>query len=182
MNRRVVAAALTVLLGACASLLGPRTFTLSEHELSQRLAERFPVDRRLLDMLDVRIAAPRVTLQPAANRIGVELDLSLADMLSRRKFPLALSLDSGLRYDTLQSAVTLADVRVQSLRSDALPASLAATVQRFGAPLAEQVLEGTVVHRFTPEQVQLAQGQGLEPGAIDVTPRGVRITLLPRSR
>ena len=187
MSRRPAALLLALLLGAaslpgCASLLGPRTFTLTEDDLAQRLATRFPVDRRVLELLDLRIGTPRVTLKPETNRVGIELDLSLAEQLSQRAFPLAVALDSSLRYDAAQSAIKLADVRVLKLSIEGLPEALVAPMQRLGAPLLEQLLEGGVVHRFTPEQLQLAQGQGLRPDAIAVTPRGVEISLLPIAR
>lgn len=180
--RGLAALGASVALAGCASLLGPRTVTIGEDELAQRLAARFPLDRRLLELLDMRVAAPRVRLLPESNRLGIDLELTLDERLSRRRFPVAVSLQSGLRFDATQSAVTLADVRVQRLRVDGMPEAAAETLQRFGAPLLESVLDGVAVHRFTQDQLEAASGRGWRPGAIDVTPHGVRITLQPVSR
>ncbi len=174
-------AAMSMLAG-CASLLGPRTVTIGEDELAQRLAARFPVDRRLLELFDLRIATPRVRLLPESNRLGIDLELTLDERLSRRRYPVAVSLESGLRFDAAQSAVTLADVRVQRLRVGGMPEAAAETVQRLGAPLLESVLDGVAVHRFTAQQLDAAAGRGYRPSAIDVTPRGVQITLQPVPR
>ena len=179
MNRRLLLAGLAFALAGCAGLLGPRTLTLSEAELTQRLAARFPLDRRLLEVLDVRIATPRVTLLPQTNRVGVALELTLDERLTRRSFPMAVALESGLRYDAATTSVRLADVRVQDVRIDGLPERVGEVFQRLGAPLLEQLIDGAPIHRFTPEQLKTAEGRGWRPDTIAVTSRGVEITLQP---
>lgn len=172
-------ATLLSLLGACAAALGPRTITLSEAELTQRLAERFPQDRRLLELLDLRLGTPRVTLLPQLNRVAVEMDFDLSERVTQRSFALQVALDAALRVDESAGAVTLADVRLQRLGTAGLPDVLTPTVLRLGTPLVELALEGTPVHRFTPEQLGKAASRGWRPGPITVTPRGVELTLLP---
>jgi hypothetical protein len=167
------------LLAGCASLLGPRRVTLTQAELEQRLSTQFPLDRELLELLSVRVAAPRVQLLPESNRLAIEFDMSLAERLSSRDFPVSVALDSGLHYDATQGAVTLADVRVQRVRATRLPPQLSQMIDRLGAPLLGPLLEGLPVHRFTSEQLRDAEGRGYRPDRIDVTRDGVEMTLVP---
>ena len=54
---------------------GPRTVELSQARLQELVARHFPVDKRLLDAIDLTLDSPRVGLQPEANRISVEVAL-----------------------------------------------------------------------------------------------------------
>src|SRR5205085_1937427 len=55
--------------------LGPHTVELSQARLQELVARRFPVDKRVLDAIDLTLDEPRVGLQPEANRISVEVAL-----------------------------------------------------------------------------------------------------------
>lgn len=185
MNRRrasvqVVALALAGgLLPGCAGALGPRSVTISEEELTRHLAQRFPVDRRLLDWIDLRLETPRVVLRPDTNRVAVDMGVEIRERLSRRSFPLQIGLDSALRYEAGSGAVVLSDVKVRRLGVTGLPENVASVVLQLGAPLAERLLEGMAIHRFTQQQLTSAAGHGLRPDAIRVTPKGVQMTLVP---
>lgn len=183
-RRRAFAQLITLALAAgilpgCAGVLGPRSVTISEEELTHHLAQRFPVERSLLDWIDLRLDTPRVVLRPDTNRVAVEMGFELRERLSRRSFPLRIGLDSALRYDAGVGAVVLSDVKVQRIGVAGLPEQVAPVVLQLGAPLAERLLEGMAIHRFTQQQLTSAAGHGLRPDAIRVTPRGVEMTLVP---
>lgn len=175
----VAAAFAAVALPGCAGLLAPRSVTISEEELTRQLAQRFPLDRSLLDWIDLRLDTPRIMLRPDTNRVAVNMGFELRERLSRRSFPLRIGLDSALRYDAAKGAVVLSDVKVQRLGVAGLPEELAPVVLQLGAPLAEHLLEGMAIHRFTQQQLTSASGHGLRPDAIRITPRGVEMTLVP---
>jgi hypothetical protein len=185
MNRRRVSVQLVALalaggnLPGCAAVPGPRSVTISEEELTRHLAQRFPVDRRLLDWIDLRLETPRVVLRPDTNRVAVEMGFEIRERLSQRSFPLQIGLDSALRYDAGSGAVVLSDVKVRHLGVAGLPKDVAPVVLQLGAPLAERLLEGMPIHRFTQQQLTSAAGQGLRPDSIRVTPKGVQMTLIP---
>jgi hypothetical protein len=52
-------------------------------------------------------------------------------------------------------------------------------LQFAGGLVAENLLQNTVLHTFRPEDLE--KSRGWTPGEIRVTPRGVRITLVPPS-
>ena len=67
-------------------------------------------------------------------------------------------------------------------RRPGLPGAIAGVAGGLGPLVAEQLLQDLSIYRFTPDDLSAARGQGYEPGAVDVTPRGVEITLLPSAR
>jgi hypothetical protein len=166
-------------LGGCAGVLGEQTLTLSEAELTQRLAERFPQERRLLDWIDLQLDTPQVLLRPDSNRVAVDLEMELREKLTGRRFPLQVGLDSALRYDAGTQAIVLSDVKLHRLGVTAVPQALAGLALQLGAPMVERLLEGQPVHRFSARQLTGAAGAGWRPDAIRVTPRGVEMKLVP---
>ena len=153
--------------------------TLDEAELARRVARHFPLERRAFDLLELRVEAPQVTLQPDTNRLATELDVQAVERLSARRYRGRLALDHGLRYDEAAQAVRLADVRVHRLQFDGAPEQFQPLLERLGTLLAEQVLRDAVIYRFKPEDLDQAGRRGYKPGAVTVTARGVEITLAP---
>ncbi|WP_310463024.1 hypothetical protein [Sphaerotilus sp.] len=167
------------LLSGCAST-GPREFTLSERQILVTLAERFPANRRVLEIFDVRLASPKLKLLPAEDRLMLGFDLGVQErMLTSRTFKGNLMFSSGLRFDTGDSTVRLARVRRENIAIDGLPSLLASNVNRWGGLLAEDLLEGAVVHKVEQSAIDQAARMGLRPGALKVTEGGVMVTLEP---
>ena len=174
-------AAAAALCAGCAALTTPRGVTLTEADLARWIEKRFPADRRLMEVIDFHIDAPRVRLLPESNRIATEFGLQASDRLFGRSFKGRFVLDGALRYDAPTREVRLTQVRVERLQFDGMPASMQSTVNRLGGLLAEQLLDEVAVHRFKPEDIERAQRLGLQPGAVTVTARGVEIALVPLS-
>ena len=68
---RMMAVALaTLLISACATLAPPqpREFRLSQAQLQDLVGKRFELARTYLGFLDVKLATPRVTLQPDSKK------------------------------------------------------------------------------------------------------------------
>lgn len=163
----------------CASP-GPREFTLSERQILAALAERFPANRRVLEIFDVRLASPKLKLLPSEDRLMLGFDLGVQErMLTSRTFKGHLMFSSGLRFDTGDSTVRLARVRRENIALEGLPSLLASSVNRWGGLLAEELLEGAVVHKVEQTAIDQAARLGLRPGALKVTEAGVTVTLEP---
>lgn len=168
-----------VLLSACATP-GPREFTLSERQILAALSERFPANRRVLEIFDVRLASPKLRLLPTEDRLMLGFDLGVQErVLTSRTFKGSLMFSSGLRFDTGDSTVRLARVRRENIAIDGLPSLLASNLNRWGGLLAEELLEGAVVHKVEQSAIDQAARMGLRPGALKVTEGGVTVTLEP---
>ena len=179
---RLGGVACAALAAGCAGLGGPRVITLSEADLARALARQFPFEGRVLQLVDLRVHTPRLRLLPETNRLATDLQVSLGERLLRGGYRGALSLDYGLRYEPSDQSVRLAQVRVQHLRFEGLPSALQPVIDGIGPLVAEQLLQDLSIYRFTPEDLDAVRGRGYEPGEVNVTRRGVEITLLPALR
>lgn len=210
MNRRLALTALTAvaaplgLLVACAGLTGPTVITLTETELATLIARSFPITRRVLEVIDVQMLAPRLWLLPAQNRLAVDLTVASQERLFGKSGRGQLVFDSALRFEPRDASVRLTQVRVQQLNLDTgsallegvftdvapgyrpgaaavAPASpspaLSGAGARIGTALAERALEDLSIYRVPAERLASLRQLGLQPGAVTITARGLEITL-----
>jgi hypothetical protein len=182
-QRASARARLCVLLLVVASLAGcsvwPRKVEISQAQLQEQLDRHFPVSRQVLRVFDVTLGQPRLSLLPEVNRIATAFDLSVGERWLSEPYRGRFALSYGLRYEPSDATVRLADVHVEQLRLEGVPAALQRELDRVGVLLAEQLLDGEVIHRFSDDQVEEARRRGLEPGAIRVGRHGISIELQP---
>jgi hypothetical protein len=176
---------LVVLLAACGELTGPLSLTLTESELQAALAKRFPVQRRILEVLELQLSAPSVRLLPQANRLATELAFLGNDKLTGRSLKGVVAMNFGLRLEAADGTVRLTQPRFERVEisndsgAPGGPGRLAGQVQRLAGPWAEQLLDDMVVYRISTERLELLRAAGYQPGTLAVTPRGVEVTVLP---
>lgn len=164
---------------ACATIAGPKTLTLSEADIARMLESHGPFQRRLLEVLDVRVNRPSVRVLPETNRLSTDLDVSTTERVSGKTYSGRLAVDYALRYDESVQAIRMTQVRVNKLQLDNLPSPQQAGLSRLGSLIAEQLLNDAVIYRFKPTDLRNAEGKGYKPGAVTVTSRGVEVTLVP---
>ena len=178
----VAALCAAIALAACASLL-PNTVEVPQARLQELIARRFPIDKRVLDAIDLTVDSPRLGLQPETNRISVELALraeSGGAVAARMVGSLLVS--EGLRYEASDHTVRLVDVRVERFAIDGLPGNWQRQLDRLGKPLAKALLEDQVLYTLRPKDVAVLEGRGVRPGDLRVTATGLSITLMPVDR
>lgn len=171
-------------LAGCAWLPPPDRVVLSEADLADALARSFPLQRQLLDVLDVRVSQPRLTLLPQTNRLAARVEVRALDRLFGQAFTGRIAFETGLRYEPADQSLRMTQVRVTDLHLDeaGVTASRNPLAQRLGTVLAERVLEDFTVHRLRPDQADRLQAAGVRPGEVTVTARGVEIRLDPLPR
>lgn len=174
----LTAAAVAALAG-CAGLGRPDAVTLSEADLARLLGRVFPLDRRVLEVLDVSVDAPRLTLLPERNRLAVAAAATGRDRLFGGSWRARLGFDSALRYEPADQTLRLAQVRVNELTLDSGDMAQHAVVQRVAPLLAERMLDDLVIYRLTPERAQELARQGVRPKSVAVTRGGVEIRFEP---
>lgn len=176
------------LLTACAVLPPPpKTISVSEARLAQMIASQFPFNSEMLEVLDVVVSTPRISLDPVNNRINTSLDIDVAGnqilgLFTDKRYKGALDMSYGLRFEPRDSTVRLTDVHVHRLSIDGTPNSLRRPIERLGAPLAQKLLKDYVLYKVRPEDLQAARGWGYKPGAFRVEPGGLSLTLDPVER
>ena len=192
MNRREFTIALTaatagacLVLPGCAGFGGPEVITLDEAELARQLESRFPIERRVLELLDIRASEPTVHLLADRNQLAFATNVRARDRVLGTIWRGRVAFDSGLRWDAEDDAIRLDRVHVQSLalrESGAAPppgaAAASAAPRDLGAALAEYLLEGLAIYHLDADRRAKLERLGLRPVAVNVTARGVEITLV----
>jgi hypothetical protein len=178
----LLAACTTLLLAGCAGLAGPPTLTLTQADADRLLRGRFPIERRLLEVVDASMRAPALRLVPETNRLAAVVEVQAHDRLLGGSWQGLLSFDAALRWEPRDQSVRLTQVRVQDLALNPGQAATRSSVERLGAALAERVLEDISLYRLSDERAAELQRRGLMPGAVTVTSRGVEITFVPSTR
>jgi hypothetical protein len=183
MNRRSwLAHASVLLLAACAGLGVPRSITLGEAELQAQLAKRFPMQRSLLDTFDLQLSDPTLRVDAPARRLATEMTLRGSDRRSGRSLQGRLALDYGLRFEPQDGSIRLVQPRIASLEVEpetGLSPRRSEMAQRMGIAWAERLLDDLVLYRVPEPRLQALRAAGCRPGAWQVTPAGVEITIEP---
>jgi len=180
--RRATLIAAALWLAGCAGIGGPRTITLSEGELTRLMEAHAPFQKRLLEVLEVRVTGPRVRLLPESNRLATEMQVSTTERVGGQVYNGRIAVNYALRYDDAAQAIRLSQVRVIQFHLDNLPAPKQAAINRLGGLIAEQLLDNVALYRFKPADLKSAEGKGYRPGSVTVTSRGVEIALAPIQR
>lgn len=93
------------LLSACATLPPPpKTISVTEARLAQMIASQFPFNSEMLEVLDVVVSTPRISLDPTNNRINTSLDINVAGnnllgLFTDKQYKGALDMSYGLRFE-----------------------------------------------------------------------------------
>jgi hypothetical protein len=179
----IAAAALAAAaLAGCAGLVGTRTVSLSEAQLDQQLAKQFPMERKVLEIVNLTVTNPQLHLLPDSNRIATEVDIAAVERLSGSHAQGHLKLDYGLRFDPAEHAIRMTDVHVRDLQLESGSGTLHGAAQRLGTLVAENALENLVLYRMKPAQADEMDRLGLQASPIRVSPDGISMTISPKGQ
>ena len=161
MSRRrfllAVAAATTLTLSACSQAV-PTKISVSQAQLEQGLLQQFPKRFPVAGLLQLEMQRPALR-QSYAGRMEVRF---------------------ALRYEPQDRTVRAHRVEVLSLQFDGADPAVADMVSTYGPRLASQALEAFALYHVKPEELQLADSLGLQPGAITVTPQGLDVAIVAK--
>jgi hypothetical protein len=155
-------------------------YTVTEAQLQQAVGKRFPRRYAVGGFLDIDAQAPRLSLLPARNRLGVQMPVQAAGPALPRAYKGLFDLDFALRYQASDRTVRADQLRVNALQFDNVPAQTSALLAMVGPQLAEQSLQGVVLHQLKPEDLALPDGMGLQPDTITVTATGLVIAFVAK--
>ncbi|BDT68524.1 hypothetical protein os1_27070 [Comamonadaceae bacterium OS-1] len=170
---------LVAALAGCAAP-GPRTTVISQDKLQSLLAARFPYTGKIGPLFELQAQAPQVRLLPAQNRLGTAIQVQVTERLTRAVFNGVLDVDYAVQFEPSDSTIRMADVHVNTLGFTGVPERYQAVVQGLAPQLAERVLDGVKLHQVSAKDMAVVNGWGYEPGTIEVTAAGLRITLNPK--
>ena len=175
------------LLAGCACAIGlasalagctafaPRSVEISRARLQERIAQRFPIVRRLADSIDLTVEAPRLELQPERNRFALACNVTAGEGLLGRPLYGQLALSSGLLFDEASQSV-----RVERFHVDGLPVTFERSLERIVRPLAAAWLQQQPIWTLQGRDLERLQTAGVRPGAIRIGADAVSIEFVSR--
>ena len=130
-------------------------FTATRDELQAELARRFPITCRYGELFLMSLHDPQLALDGSANRATLSSRLVISSpVLQPSSMRGQVAVSSGLRWDTEGLAVRLQDPRAEQLRIDGVTGNDAQNLQRIGAAVAQEALQGYPLHTFRPEELR----------------------------
>lgn len=166
-------------LAGCAAWLGPRTIVISDAELSQRLATRFPLERRWLELFELRMSNPRVSSDARSGRLRVEVDIGVGQRLIDHHLAARLLVSVRPRYEAGDHSIRITDVSVDARQIDGAAASMLGGAAPWVSALLAQVLEDRTIYRLNASQLAEIERQGLVLRKLVVGERGLELGFEP---
>ena len=168
-----------LLTGCAASVLLPSEIKFSHRELSERLAKRFPVEKSVAGLLDVKLSRPRVdaleeTGKPT--RLGFTFDADVKLVLTSKTISGTVVMSGLPRYNTATREIFLSDAKVDALRADNMPDAISAAMAKAASGIAKDYLEGQALYRFKDEDLK-RYGMTLNPQRIEVLREGIALVM-----
>jgi hypothetical protein len=186
MNLRPLAfAALTSLAALSAAVPLPATagyniwtdeYTVTRSDLQAQIEKRFPASLRYLQLIDVQLAHPRLTLDAANNRLSVTADVTVRNPFLKRPLLGVLAISSGLVFDPQALAVRMNDPSAERIEVEGLAPRDAQQLQAIGAVVAQELLRDYPLHTFKPADLKWGP-RTFHPGAITVQVDGIKVQL-----
>lgn len=165
---------------AAASAHAQPSYTVTSAQLQQAVAGKFPMRYPVGGLLELTLQPPRLRLLPEQNRLGTVMVVDAAGPALSRSGSGNFDVDFALRYEASDQSIRAHQLKVNTLSLSGLPPGPAALLQAYGPSLAQQSLLEVVLHKLQPKDLMLADGLGMEPGAITVTAKGLVIGFVPK--
>lgn len=154
---------------------------ISYIELGERAAKRFPLERSVAGLVQIKLLQPRIN--GATNRLQISLDteISLPQISGpvegkSRSFWGTMSISGVPRFDRATQSIFLDDARLDRLRVDNVPDAVSAAVGRLASQLAREYWTDRPIYVLSDTQRErLRRYVGDRDAAIAVQPS--RLTL-----
>ncbi|MEY2686039.1 MAG: hypothetical protein RL375_237, partial [Pseudomonadota bacterium] len=151
-------------------------FEISRDQLEKALSGQFPLQRRLLEVFDITLSLPRLTLNVEKNRLDTEFDIAAVEtLLTRKVFRGALGFGSGVRYEPVDHSIRLAHVGLDRFSIPGVPEPMAGQLHRVARVVAETLLESLTVYRMPSGMARLVDTLGTAPSELKVTRSGLAV-------
>jgi len=168
----------SLLLGACANLAGPRDVSIPLSKLQAGVEKRFPLNNKAMELFDIHLTNPRLSLQPGADRVNLALDVAVAPPFLQQSWRGSMAVSGRLSIDAARGAVFINDPQLDAMHIDGVDAS---RQQQFGM-LANALIGKTIrdvpVYNFRMEDLRYA-GVQFVPTGIRTSPDAVIIHVEP---
>jgi len=166
-----------VLLAACAQLpLQQREVIVPLSRLTEALSRRIGDERKFLDVFSIRIGAPQLATDPAAQRLRADFAITLTHPFSSRPLAGRAALSGALGYDAEARSVMLVEPRIERLDLDAVPPALRDVSARLATALGRELV-GSLPLVTLRDKDLTAYGRNYRVAGFELVEQGVRVTL-----
>jgi len=176
----LAAAVAALILSGCAALAPSKEITLSEARLEELIAKRYSGTRTFLAIFDVELANPKVTMEPAENRVRAAMEVKLGNAMLSSALRGSATISGRLAYDAASRSIVLREPRAENVAIAGVPERFAAPLSRIGAWLTEQVLEEFPLYTLGEQDLKSA-GVQYAPKDLRVERNSLTLTLSPIS-
>ena len=179
-RRKLLLTTTRLVIGGAASLAlfsahSQPSYTVTTAQLQEAVAKRFPVRKRANGILDITVQAPQLRMMTEQNRLGAVMAVEAGGPALRRAYPGTFDLDFALRYEPSDMTIRAHELRVNALQFEGVPPEISMLLSSYGPQLAEQALQGAVLHTLKPQDLALPDSMGVQPSTITVTAKGLVI-------
>jgi hypothetical protein len=174
----VVLALAACLLASCASLVGPRDIDIPLSKLQAGLDRRFPMERRALELFDVSLSRPQLSIAPDTGRMSLSLDALVAPPFTRKSWRGNLVLSGRLYVDAARGAVFMGEPKVERFTVDGIDESRQHQLTRVANILMDNVVNELALYNFRMEDLRYG-GVQFVPTRLVTTPNGLLISVEP---
>jgi len=164
---------------ACSSLVGPRQVELPLTKLQAGIDRRFPMNNRVLELFDIALTRPQLSLQPDSDRVALTMDASVTPPFVRQSWSGTLSLSGRLYVDPGRNAVLMAEPRVDRFVIDGIDPSAQRQLTKVANTLMDKVVADMTVYNFRPEDLKYA-GVQFVPTRIVTKQNALLVSVEPR--
>lgn len=166
------------LLASCANLVGPRRIELPQARLQAGLERRFPLHNRMLQLFDVQLTGPQLTILPENDRVALSLDVLVAPPFLRQSWHGSMALSGRLVLDAPRNAVFLTDTHLDRFEVEGIDAERTRELAHAADLLVNQLVRDVAVYSFHPEDLRYA-GIQFVPTRLETRPGALVVTLEP---
>ena len=175
------AAASTLWFSACSQAI-PTKLSVTQAQLEQGLQAQFPKRFPVAGLLQFDMQQPQLQMLPASNQLQTAVQVQLSGPALKQSYQGTMEVRFGLRYQASDRTVRAHRVEVLGLQLQGAAPAVADMVAAYGTRLASQALEDFPLYTAQPEELELADSLGLQPGAITVTEQGLDVAIENKAR
>lgn len=174
MNRRVFSLGIGIILvmlsGCAGNPLLPSEIRFSHQELSERMAKRFPLEKSIAGLLEVKLTRPIIGAREEGGkitRLGFTFDAEVKLLLSHKTLLGTVIMSGVPRYNPATREIFLNDAVLDIVRTDNMPDGLSAALAKAASGIAKDYLDDKAIYSFKEADLK-RYGLALEPQRIEV--------------
>lgn len=159
-------------------MIGPRQVELPLAKLQAGMERRFPISNRVLDVIDIQLSRPQLSLGAGNGRVDVSLDAALSSPFAYPSWRGSLAMSGRPYIDAARRAVLMAEPRVDRFAIDGIDEARRRQLAIAANVLMNKVVADVAVYSFRSEDLRYA-GVQFVPTGIRTTPSSLIVTLEP---